>query len=80
MPAVYPPENREDEAYERDRQRKLDDSIEQNAVLLRAIEESVYAGIYDLPQALAKAFAGGVLRGKCAGLEIAQQIFPKETT
>lgn len=74
MPAVFPPENREDEAYELDRQRQLDDWMEQKAILLRAIEESVYAGIYDLPQALLKAFDGGVLRGKCEGLEHAQKV------
>lgn len=80
MPSVHLPENREDEFYERDRQRKLDDSMEQNAILLRAIEENFYAGIYDFPQALAKAFDGGVLRGKCEGLEHAQGIISKETT
>lgn len=74
MPAVYSPENREDEAYERYRQRQLDDWMEQKSILLRAIEESVYAGIYDLPQALVKAFDGGVLRGKCEGLQRAQEV------
>lgn len=50
----------------------------ETGVLLRSIEESVYAGIFNLQQALEKAFAGGVLRGKVEGLSTAKEIISKE--
>lgn len=50
----------------------------ETGVLLRSIEESVYAGIFNLQQALEKAFAGGVLRGKVEGLSTAKDIISKE--
>jgi hypothetical protein len=50
------------------------DLSKETGVLLRAIEESFQAGIYDLPQALEKAFRGGVLCGKVEGLSTAKDI------
>lgn len=50
------------------------DLSKETCVLLRAIEESFHCGIYDLHQALEKAFRGGVLCGKVQGLATAKDI------
>ena len=57
-----------------------EDLTKETSALLRAIEESVYAGIYDLHQALEKAFRGGVLAGKVEGLSAAKNIIEERAT